>query len=56
MDVCRGCKTYLMCLDGGEILDLPSPGASALSMLTLEMQARAQGYSPLAFHPWNRLV
>lgn len=52
-DVCLRCKTFILCLDTGEMVDIPDPDVAALAMLPLEMRARKEGYAPLAEHPWS---
>ncbi|HMM39240.1 MAG TPA: formate dehydrogenase accessory protein FdhE [Desulfovibrio sp.] len=56
VDVCRSCKTYCLCLDTGELVDVPEPDMAALAMLPLEVLAREQGYAPLAGHAWNAVL
>ncbi len=55
-DACRRCKTFLPCLDAGELVDPPAPDVAALTMLPLALQTRRQGFTPLAGHPWSRLL
>jgi len=54
-DACHRCKTFLLCLDTGELADIPDPDVAALTMLPLAHQARRQGFVPLAEHPWGGL-
>ena len=54
-DACRRCHTFLLCLDTGELADIPDPDVAALTMLPLALQARRQGFAPLAEHPWSDL-
>jgi len=54
-DVCKRCNTFVLCLDAGEMVDVPDPDVAALTMLPLELQAKQQGYAPLAEHPWSQL-
>lgn len=54
VDACKRCKTFVLCLDSGEMVDVPAPDVSALTMLPLEMQAKKQGFKPMAEHPWSR--
>ena len=54
-DACRRCHTFLLCLDTGELIDIPDPDVAALTMLPLALQARRQGFAPLAEHPWSDL-
>jgi FdhE protein len=54
-DVCTRCKTFLLCVDTGELAEAPDPDVAALTMLPLEVQARQQGYKPMAEHPWSGL-
>lgn len=54
-DACDRCKTFVLCLDTGELAEAPDPDVSALTMLPLETKATEQGYTPLARHPWSGL-
>lgn len=54
-DACKRCKAFVLCLDSGEMVDVPDADVAALTMLPLELQARQQGYKPLAEHPWSGL-
>jgi len=54
-DACKRCKTFVLCLDAGEMVDVPDTDVAALTMLPLELQAKAQGYAPLASHPWSEM-
>jgi len=54
-DACKRCKTFLLCLDTGEMAEVPDPDVAALTMLPLEIQTRREGYKPLAEHPWSNL-
>lgn len=54
-DACKRCNTFVLCLDAGELSEIPDPDVAALTMLPLEVQARNQGFAPLAEHPWSRL-
>ncbi len=54
-DACNRCKAFVLCLDSGELVDIPSPDVAALTMLPLEFQAREQGFVPLGLHPWSDL-
>ena len=54
-DACRRCHIFLLCLDTGELVDIPDPDVAALTMLPLALQARRQGFAPLAEHPWSDL-
>lgn len=54
-DACRRCKTFVLCVDTGEMADIPAPEIAALTMLPLEVQAREQGFAPMAEHPWSGL-
>ncbi|MDR3641514.1 MAG: formate dehydrogenase accessory protein FdhE [Humidesulfovibrio sp.] len=54
-DACTRCNTFILCLDTGEMVDIPDLDVAALTMLPLELQAKAQGYAPLARHPWGDL-
>jgi FdhE protein len=54
-DACRRCKTFVLCLDSGELAEVPDPDVAALTMLPLEIQAKQQGFAPLAEHPWSSL-
>ena len=54
-DACTRCKTFVLCLDSGEMVDIPDPDVAALTMLPLEIQTRKEGYAPLALHPWSDL-
>ena len=54
-DACRRCHTFLLCLDTGELIDIPDPDVAALTMLPLALQASRQGFAPLAEHPWSDL-
>jgi len=55
VDACKRCKTFVLCLDSGEMVDVPAPDVAALTMLPLEMQAKKQGFKPVAEHPWSAL-
>jgi len=52
-DACHRCKTFVLCLDSGEMVDVPDADVAALTMLPLEIQAKKQGFKPLAEHPWS---
>jgi FdhE protein len=54
-DACKRCKAFLLCLDSGELVDVPDADVAALTMLPLEVQAKQQGFAPLAEHPWSSL-
>ncbi len=54
-DACTRCKAFVLCLDSGELVDVPDAEVAALTMLPLEIQARGQGYVPMALHPWSGL-
>lgn len=54
-DACKRCKAFVLCLDSGELVDVPSPDVAALTMLPLEFQAREQGFVPLGLQPWSDL-
>ena len=54
-DACTRCKSFVLCLDAGELVDVPDLDVAALTMLPLEVQTREQGYAPLAGHPWSEL-
>jgi FdhE protein len=56
VDACRRCKSFLLCLDAGELAETPDPDVTALAMSALEAKAREQGFSPLAGHPWSGLL
>jgi FdhE protein len=52
-DACRRCKTFVLCLDTGEMVDIPDPDVAALTMLPLEIQVREQGYTAMAEQLWS---
>jgi FdhE protein len=52
-DACRRCKAFVLCLDAGELAEIPDLDVAALTMLPLGIQARGEGYAPLAEHPWS---
>ena len=54
-DACRRCHTFLLCLDTGELVDIPDPDVAVLTMLPLALQARRQGFAPLAENPGSDL-
>ncbi len=54
-DACDRCKAFVLCLDSGEMVDVPHPDVAALTMLPLELKACEQGYVPMALHPWSGL-
>ncbi|OGR39267.1 MAG: hypothetical protein A2051_08105 [Desulfovibrionales bacterium GWA2_65_9] len=54
-DACKRCKAFVLCLDSGELAEVPDPDVAALTMLPLEIQAKQQGFAPLAEHPWSSL-
>lgn len=54
-DACKRCKSFLLCLDTGELAETPDPDIAALTMLPLAIQAKEQGFKPLAEHPWSNL-
>lgn len=54
-DACKRCKSFLLCLDSGELAAVPDPDVAALTMLPLEIQCRQRGYVPMAKHPWSDL-
>jgi len=54
-DACKRCKAFVLCLDSGELVDVPDADVAALTMLPLEIQARGQGFVPMALHPWSGL-
>ncbi len=54
-DACKRCKSFLLCLDCGELAEAPDPDVAALTMIALEAQARREGFTPLAEHPWSGL-
>lgn len=53
VDLCRKCKAACLCLDTMELVDVPDPAIAALLMLPLELEARAQGFTPLAGQAWH---
>jgi len=54
-DACTRCKAFVLCLDSGELVDVPDADVAALTMLPLEIKACEQGYVPMALHPWSGL-
>lgn len=54
-DACKRCKSFVLCLDVGELAEIPDTDVAALTMLPLEVQARKEGYKPLGLHPWSGL-
>ncbi len=54
VDACRRCKTYVPCLDAGEMVVVPDPDLAALVMLPLILRAREQGFEAQAELPWTR--
>lgn len=56
VDACRRCKSFVLCLDAGELADTPDPDVTALAMSALEEAARKEGFSPMAPHPWSGLL
>jgi len=54
-DSCKRCKAFVLCLDSGELVDVPDADVAALTMLPLEIQACKQGFVPMALHPWSML-
>ncbi len=52
-DICKKCKTFVLCLDTVEFVDIPDLDVAALAMLPLELRVRKEGYAPLAGHPWS---
>jgi len=54
-DVCKRCKSFVLCLDGGDLVEMPDPDVAALTMLPLFIQTRKQGYAPMGLHPWSEL-
>ena len=54
-DACRRCNSFVLCLDTGDMVDVPDVDVAALTLLPLELQAKAQGFVPLAKHPWSDL-
>lgn len=54
-DACKRCKAFVLCLDSGELVDVPDANIAALTMLPLELKACEQGYVPMALHPWSGL-
>lgn len=54
-DACKRCKSFILCLDTGELADTPDSDIAALTMLPLAIQAKEQGFKPLAEHPWSNL-
>jgi Uncharacterized protein involved in formate dehydrogenase formation len=55
-DACTRCKSFLLCLDGVELVAVPQADAAALVMAPLEAKAVGQGFRPLATHVWSGLV
>jgi len=56
VDACRRCKSFVLCLDAGELAETPDPEVTALAMSALEEAARKEGFSPMAPHPWSGLL
>lgn len=54
VDACRRCKTYVPCLDAGDMVEVPDPDLAALVMLPLILRAREQGFEAQAELPWTR--
>jgi len=54
-DACRRCNTFILCLNTGEMVEAPDADVAALTLLPLELQAREQGFAPMARHPWSEL-
>ena len=52
-DVCKKCKTYVLCLDTVEFVEIPDSEVAALAMLPLDLLVRKEGYTPMAAHPWS---
>lgn len=53
--LCRKCKAACLCLDTVELVDVPDPDIAALLMVPLEMEARRQGFQPLAGQAWHAI-
>jgi len=45
----------VLCLDSGELVDVPDADVAALTMLPLELKVREKGYAPMAEQPWSGL-
>lgn len=56
VDACRRCKSFVLCLDAGELAETPDPEVTALAMSALEEAACKEGFSPMAPHPWSGLL
>lgn len=54
-DACTRCKAFVLCLNSVELSEVPDLDVAALTMLPLEVQAKKQGFAPLAGHPWSGL-
>lgn len=55
-DACKRCKSFVLCLDVGELAEIPDADVAALTMLPLEVQARkGRATSPWACTPWSGL-
>lgn len=52
-DICKKCKTFVLCLDTVEFVEIPNPEVAALAMLPLDLLVRKEGYTPMAAHPWS---
>lgn len=54
-DACRRCHNFLLGLDTSELIDIPDPDVSVLTMLPLALRVREQGFRPLVESPWGSL-
>lgn len=54
-DLCKRCRSFVLCLDAAALAEMPDAGVAALAMLPLEVQARQEGYTPMGLHPWSGL-
>jgi len=56
VDACLRCKSFVLCLDGGELARVPAAEVAALAMSPLEAKALEEGFVPLGRHPWTGLM
>ncbi|GFK92684.1 Protein FdhE [Fundidesulfovibrio magnetotacticus] len=56
VDACKRCKSFVLCLDAGELAAAPDPDVAALGMSALESRAVQEGFVPMARHPWSGLL
>ncbi|WP_419784998.1 formate dehydrogenase accessory protein FdhE [Pseudodesulfovibrio sp.] len=55
IEACHSCKSYILCIDLRECLDVPDLDAVQMGLIHLDIHAKSKGFSPMAHTLWNTL-